>query len=56
MIDDVKLAEFNDKLGNTNWSELEGIDNVNIDYNNFIERFVSIYNDCFPVKKNHQNC
>ena len=56
LIDYVKLAKFNDKLKEVNWSELEGIDDANIAYNTFIETFVYIYNDCFRQKKGHKDC
>ena len=46
---DENLRKFNENVSNTNWSSLLDED-PNMAYNNFIDKYSSIYNACFPLK------
>ena len=42
---------FKDDLGKMNWAELPGLDDPSCAYKIFIEKFVAIYDRCFPLKR-----
>ena len=45
------ISRFKNSLSRVNWSEiLNGVD-VNSDYNNFLNKFNELYDECIPMKK-----
>ena len=38
-------------LGKINWAELPGLDDPSCAYKIFIEKYVAIYDRCFPLKR-----
>jgi hypothetical protein len=45
------VAKFNEKLGNVNWSQLDGYDDPNISCKTFLSKYTEIYNLSFPLRK-----
>ena len=45
------LNAFKDDLGKVNWAELPGLDDPSCAYAIFIEKYVAIYDRCFPLKR-----
>ena len=45
------LNAFKDDLGKVNWAELPGLDDPSCAYEIFIEKYVAIYDRCFPLKR-----
>lgn len=45
------IAKFYTLLQSLEWNYLEDITNVNEKYSAFITNFMSIYDECFPMKK-----
>ena len=41
---------FKDRLRNENWDEVCISDDVNVSYRSFVNRFVSLYDECIPKK------
>ena len=50
-ISDERLSEFKHKISNIQWDNILNGNNPNSQYNDFIEVFQKIYNDCFPLKE-----
>ena len=44
------MQDFKSALENTNWG-LSDINDSNEMYNSFLNKYVSIYNACFPLKR-----
>ena len=45
------ISRFKNSLSHVNWSEiLDGVD-ANSDYNNFLNKFNELYDECIPMKK-----
>ena len=45
------VAKFNDRLANVHWDELSESKNTDCTYRCFVNKYTTIYNDCFPLKK-----
>ena len=49
------ISRFKNSLSRVNWSEiLDGVD-ANSDYNNFLNKFNELYDECIPMKKSKTN-
>ena len=45
------VSRFRNNLPLVNWNEiLDGVD-ANSDYDNFLNKFKELYNECIPLKK-----
>lgn len=45
------VEKFKDKLANCDWFNTIGQNNPTNAYSTFIDKFTSIYNECFPIKR-----
>ena len=45
------IEKFKLQLGAVNWADLPGYQDPNQAYGNFLKKYMSIYNLCFPLKK-----
>jgi hypothetical protein len=50
-IDEDRIKKFEEELSQTSWSDMNNNDNVNVLYNCFLQKFVAIYNNHFPIEK-----
>ena len=46
---------FNNKLRQENWNSVVNVDDVNIDYDNFLKLFLTYYDECCPIQKIYLN-
>ena len=53
-----KIQEFKVRLSQVDWSGIYISNDANTSYNNFIDLFMSVYNDCFPLvnQRSKNNC
>ena len=49
-VDDNAINNFKQKLTNENWNEIYEIDDPNLSYNYFENKFKLLYDQCFPLK------
>ena len=49
------LSSFKEELGKTNWAEIPGLNDPSCDYEILVEKFISIYDRCFPLRKMKAN-
>ena len=47
----INIEKFKLELGNVDWADLPGYQDPNQAYGNFLKKYMSIYNLCFPVKR-----
>ena len=45
------VATFTNRLANVNWDELSEYKDPDCAYRCFLDRYTTLYNDCFPLKK-----
>ena len=45
------VAKFKDRLANVHWDELSECKDTDCAYRCFLDKYTTIYNDCFPLKK-----
>ena len=45
------LSAFKEELGKTNWAEIPGLNDTSCAYEIFVEKYISIYDRCFPLRK-----
>ena len=45
------VAKFKDRLANVHWDELSEWKDTDCAYRCFLDKYTTIYNDCFPLKK-----
>ena len=45
------VAKFKDRLANVHWDELSERKDTDCAYRCFLDKYTTIYNDCFPLKK-----
>ena len=48
---EINLANFKLELENSNWAVISGLDDPSEAYRVFVDKYVSIYNKCFPLKR-----
>ena len=48
---DDNIDRFRNRLSKVNWNEILDGDEVNSDYNKFLNKFNELYDECIPVKK-----
>ena len=47
----INIEKFKLELGNVDWTDLPGYQDPNQAYGNFLKKYMSIYNLCFPLKR-----
>ena len=48
---EVNLANFKLELENSNWAVISGLEDPSEAYRVFVDKYISIYNKCFPLKR-----
>ena len=48
---DANINRLKQKLSNVNWHEVLSNDDVNSDYNKFVDKFNGLYDECVPLRK-----
>ena len=49
--DSDRISKFEEIISNTNWTQIEGHENANDAYDQFLQKFLIIYDDIFPKVK-----
>ena len=45
------ITKFKEEHSRVNWAELQDVNDPLLAYNNFLTKYTSIYNVCFPLRK-----